>query len=261
MATLCGAPSAFVNVSWKAFPAGTWTSLVVNCRSLATMTGAFGSAGPAEGTAAPSPALVELQAAAASATVARARVATRRFTGGIPLGGRWRRSQGGCPGTGRSGAGAGCGRSGGRGALGRAEAHLGEASLDLTLDDLHRVAVGAEEVHDEEEDQRDLDALGDVGGRVEGALDSPRDDRRCRVAHEAEADEPAEADRERDRDDHGDRRHRVARGVEREQQAAERAVDVGRAQRQGDDAEAECDTGDGEVAVAVLVHGKPPVVT
>ena len=82
MATLCGAPSWLSNLSWKALPAGTLTSVVTNLMSLATIAGAFGSteaAGPAGWSA-----LVFPQAAATSATAASAMVATSRFIVRVP---------------------------------------------------------------------------------------------------------------------------------------------------------------------------------
>src|SRR3954454_19587625 len=83
MATLWGPPSLLTKVSLNGFPAGTWTSFVTNWRSCAPMVGALGSAGAA-GDDGPLPAFVVLHAAAASATVARARVAMRRFTDLVP---------------------------------------------------------------------------------------------------------------------------------------------------------------------------------
>ena len=61
-------------------------------------------------------------------------------------------------------------------------------------------------------------------------------DGRGRVADEAEADDPAEADGEGERDDHRDGGDGVADGVQREQQATQGRVDVAGGQGQADDA-------------------------
>jgi hypothetical protein len=99
----------------------------------------------------------------------------------------------------------------------------------------------AHEVDGDQHDQRDFDALGEVGGGVVRALDRPADDGRGGVAHEAEADGPAEAHGERERDDHRDGGDDVADGVQREQQATERRVDVAGREREADDADADGD--------------------
>src|SRR6185436_5462671 len=116
----------------------------------------------------------------------------------------------------------------------------------LAADDADRAAVVAGEVDGEEDDQRDLDGLGDVRGAVVRALDRPHHDRGGRVAHQAEADEPAEPDGQRERDDDRDGGDQVAQRVQGEQQATERVVDVARGQGKGDDRGTDGDVGGAE---------------
>ena len=81
----------------------------------------------------------------------------------------------------------------------------------LAPDDRDGAPVVAGEIDGEQDDQGDFDALGDVGGaevRAHGSAQS--DDGRGGIADEAEPDDPAEADRQGERDDHRDRGDGIA---------------------------------------------------
>ena len=119
----------------------------------------------------------------------------------------------------------------------------GAQGSQLALDDRDGVAVHAGEVDRDQRDQRDLDGLGDVRRLEVRALDRPRDDRRRRIADQAEADEPAEADGQRQRHDHRDRSGEVAERVQGEEQPAQRQVDVPGGDGKTDDGGADHDVG------------------
>jgi hypothetical protein len=131
----------------------------------------------------------------------------------------------------------------------RAASELSRQQGELAFDDCDRVAVHPGEVDRDEGDQGNFDCLGDVGGHEVRPLDGPADDRRRRVGDEAEADEPAEPDGDAQRDDHRDGRGEVAEGVQGEQQAAERRMDVTGAQDQSDDRQSQGDVDRAEGAI------------
>src|SRR4051794_13215536 len=131
----------------------------------------------------------------------------------------------------------------------------GERVAHDTLDVADRVAVGPQEVDREDRDQDELVSLRDVGRRVARPHDRPTDDRRHRVADEAEPDDAAVTNRDAERHDHRDRRDEVPERVQREQQTAERRVNVGGDEREPDDERAERHAGRGESALESLHRG------
>src|SRR5688500_13021290 len=238
MATLWGAASWLSRVIWNASSAGAVIAAVENLRSLATTTIASPAGAEAAGAEAaglgvepPDPLA---QAAVMTARATRPRLRTRRFIGSGLLVGR------------AAGIAPGRAMASGAGTLGAAAGDETGEGRQLALDHGDGVAVHPGEVDGDQDDQRDLDGLGDVGRLVVRALDRPAEDGRESVADEAETDHPAESHRQRERDDQRDRGDGVANRVQREEQAAERGVDVAGRQRQADDRGADDDVGGAE---------------
>src|SRR6478752_6560860 len=207
---LCGAPSLLSKAMLNAMFCATMVAVPPAGTGLPAGAGAAGV--PVGAADAPE------QAASTAARASRPKVRVRRFMSiGLLVSML----------SGWSGSGAGSDR-----AAARDECREGG---ELAADDRDRASVVADEVDGDEDDQRDLDGLRDVRGGVVGAHDRPAEDRGRGVADEADPDDPAETDGERERDDHRHGGDHVADRVEREQQAAERGMDVGGAEDECDD--------------------------
>src|SRR5687768_16266589 len=244
MAMLWGADSWLSRVIWNAAPAGAVIDAVENLRSLATTTiaspagadaaGADAAGADAAGLAVVPPDPPE-QAAATAARATRPRLRTRRFIGSVLLVGR------------AAGIAPGRAFSSDAGTLGAAAGDESGEGRQLALDHGDGVAVHPGEVDGDQDDQGDFDGLGDVGRLVVRALDRPAEDGRQSVGDKAETHDPAEPDREGERDDHRDRGDEVADRVQREQESAQGGVDVTGRQGQADDGGADDDVGGAEL--------------
>src|SRR6187397_607923 len=180
---LCGAPSWLSKTMSKAVSALTETAVGTNLMSLAVIVTASPLGLPAGAAGVGAPADAPEQAASTAASASRPKVRVRRF---MSVGSSCR-----CGGLGA-----------GRG--GAAATDQAGEGCDLSADHRDRAAVVTGEVDGQCDDQRDFDGLGDVGGGEVRAHDRPGDDRGRSVAHQADADAPAEPDSQGERDDHRD---------------------------------------------------------